>query len=234
MGRLRGILFDKDGTLFDFHKTWGSWTHDFIHDLAGSPARAHHLAEVMRYDLDGRGYHPDSPFIAGSVEDWMDRILPVLPELSRHDLLNRISESTALATQVPATPLAPLLGGFRAEGYRLGVATNDGIGPVTRQLRDNAIDHLFDFVAGYDSGFGPKPHPGMLLAFADHVALPPGEIAMIGDSTHDLEAALAAGMVRVAVLTGMATEDQLAPHADVVLPSIEALPGWIAARNATP
>ena len=22
---MRGVLFDKDGTLFDFHKSWSSW-----------------------------------------------------------------------------------------------------------------------------------------------------------------------------------------------------------------
>jgi phosphoglycolate phosphatase len=47
---------------------------------------------------------------------------------------------------------------------------------------------------------------------------------MVGDSLHDLEAANAAGMVRVAVLTGMATEKQLKKYADIVLPSIADLP----------
>jgi hypothetical protein len=27
---LRGLIFDKDGTLFDFHATWGSWSAGFI------------------------------------------------------------------------------------------------------------------------------------------------------------------------------------------------------------
>jgi len=31
----------------------------------------------------------------------------------------------------------------------------------------------------------------------------------------------------VAVLTGMATETDLAPHADAVLPDIGHLPGWL-------
>ena len=50
--------------------------------------------------------------------------------------------------------------------------------------------------------------------------LKPDEIAMIGDSLHDLHAADAAGMLRIAVLTGLATESQLENYADIVLPSI--------------
>jgi len=45
-------------------------------------------------------------------------------------------------------------------------------------------------------------------------------------------AAKAAGMLGVGVLTGMATADDLAPFADVVLPDISHLPDWIAGWNA--
>ena len=43
---------------------------------------------------------------------------------------------------------------------------------------------------------------------------------MVGDSLHDLQAADAAGMMRIAVLTGIATESELENYADIVLPSI--------------
>ena len=33
-----GILFDKDGTLFDFQDTWGQWAAQIIEDLSeGDP-----------------------------------------------------------------------------------------------------------------------------------------------------------------------------------------------------
>jgi phosphoglycolate phosphatase len=52
-------------------------------------------------------------------------------------------------------------------------------------------------------------------------------VAMVGDSAHDMHAGHAAGMRRVAVLTGIADHAELAPHAEVVLPDIGHLPGWI-------
>lgn len=58
----------------------------------------------------------------------------------------------------------------------------------------------------------------------------PGDTVMVGDSLHDMHAARAAGMVAVAVLTGPARAETLAPAADVVLPDIGHLPSWLAER----
>ena len=57
MSRADGILFDKDGTLFDFHATWSVWAHGVIHELAtGDPAVMDRLAQDItiwtRADFD--------------------------------------------------------------------------------------------------------------------------------------------------------------------------------------
>ena len=33
---IRGVIFDKDGTLFDFQSTWGIWTSQVLLRIAGS------------------------------------------------------------------------------------------------------------------------------------------------------------------------------------------------------
>ena len=86
----------------------------------------------------------------------------------------------------------------------------------------------FDFIAGYDSGHGLKPGPGMVLAFAAATGVAPQQVAMIGDSLHDLGAGRAAGAgLVVGVLTGPAEAHELAPHADHVIGSIAELPGLL-------
>ena len=65
------------------------------------------------------------------------------------------------------------------------------------------------------------------MAFCEATGLSPDVCVMVGDSTHDLHAGRAAGMSTVAVLTGVAQAAELAPHADVVLPSIADLPRWL-------
>lgn len=233
VARISAVLFDKDGTLFDFHATWGSWTHGFIRELAGDADRAEGIAKAMRYDLAQRRFHPDSPVIAGSVANWAQVIRPLLPEFTEPALVDRIITASAMAPQIPAAPLVPLLEGLREDGLSLGIATNDGVDSTSEHLAEAGVHHLFDFIAGYDSGYGPKPGPGMLLAFAREVGVPAAEVLMVGDSTHDLYAAKAAGMPGIGVLTGMAAKSVLEPLAEAILPTIADLPGWIATRNTT-
>jgi len=112
------------------------------------------------------------------------------------------------------------------------IATNDAEAPARAHLKSANIEQSFNFIAGYDSGFGAKPEPGMQKGFCRAMDLAPGEVAMIGDSTHDLIAGESAGMITVAVLTGLAREEDLKPFADVVLPSIADLPEWLENFNA--
>ena len=83
------------------------------------------------------------------------------------------------------------------------------------------------FVAGYDSGYAPKPQPGQILAALEHMGVGAGEAAMVGDSSHDLLAGRAAGVRTIGVLTGTASRTDLAPLADVVLDDIGAIPDWL-------
>ena len=112
-------------------------------------------------------------------------------------------------------------------GLRLGVMTNDTEFGAKAHLSAAGVDHLFDFIAGFDSGWGPKPNPAPLLAFAEKTGLTPHRVAMVGDSTHDLIAGRNAGMQTVGVLTGMADHATLSPYADMVLPNIGALRAWV-------
>ena len=116
---------------------------------------------------------------------------------------------------------------MRGRGLRLGLATTDTELPARRHLAAAGVLEMFDFIAGCDSGWGGKPAPGQLLAFAAHLGMDPRQAAMVGDSTHDLKAARAAGMQAVAVLTGVAEAAELAPHADVVLPDIGGIAAWL-------
>ncbi|MFN6979855.1 MAG: HAD family hydrolase, partial [Gemmobacter sp.] len=175
---------------------------------------------------------PDSPVIAGTAGKIAAILSPHRPDIAMPALLARMNALAAAADLVEAVPLRPFLMRLRGRGLRLGVATNDAEAPAHAHLAAAGVTDLFDFVAGYDSGHGSKPGPGPLLAFAAATGLDPARVAMVGDSLHDLHAGRAAGMIPVAVLTGVAGHAELAPHAAVVLPDIGALEGWIAARAA--
>jgi phosphoglycolate phosphatase len=138
---------------------------------------------------------------------------------------------TAVESLKALTPIgrpAEVLDKLRAMGLRLGVATNDSQASAERQVAALGLSAQIEFVAGYDSGHGGKPDPGMVLAFAHHIGVEPTRIAMVGDSRHDLHAARAAGALAIAVLTGPAGREELAADADHIVDDIAALPGLFA------
>lgn len=222
-----GVVFDKDGTLFDFRQTWGRWADGFLASIARDPAHSAELAEAIGYLPEARDFRPDSPVIAATARDIAAALLPLLPGRHLEELTGAIDAAAAKVPLTEAVPLIPLLSALRGRGLRLGVATNDSEVPARAHLASTGLTGLLDFIAGYDSGHGAKPGPGMCLAFAQSQGLDPARVVMVGDSRHDLEAGRAAGMRTVAVLTGIATRDDLAPHADVVLADIGALPAWL-------
>ncbi|WP_283643375.1 HAD family hydrolase [Marinovum algicola] len=228
---IRAIAFDKDGTLFDFGATWDGWAAGVIATLSdGDAALAQAMAASARYDLERLTFEPDSPVIAGTAREAAECFARVLPGRSVEQVERFLDAAARNAPLAPAVPLAPLLGALIARGLRLGVVTNDTETSARAHLAAVEVTGLFDFIAGFDSGYGMKPDPAPLLAFASAVEIPPEDVVMVGDSTHDLIAGRAAGMVTVGVLTGPARADALAPHADAVLADIGHLPDWLDGR----
>ena len=229
MSGIRGVLFDKDGTLFDFQKSWSGFAQTLLTELSGDdPERARRLARVLGFDPQAGRFASDSIVIAETTLTVARHLVPHLPDWPDTGRLAAQLDQIAAATpQVAAAPLVPLFARLRAAGLALGVVTNDSEASARRHLAAHGLQDAVDFIAGYDSGHGAKPDPGPALAFTAAVRLEPAVVALVGDSAHDMSAARAAGMVPVAVLTGPATAQALAPLAAVVLPSVADLPDWL-------
>lgn len=226
-GRIKGIVFDKDGTLFDFASTWEAWALAFLRRLGEDESHAQAMAEAIGFDFGAQRFQENSPVIAGMPSEIALLLHPHLPDMQVPQIEALLNAEAARAPQAEAVPLAPLLARLRAAGLKLGVATNDAEQPARAHLSTAGITGAFDFIAGFDTGYGGKPAPGQLRAFCDVMELEGAACVMVGDSLHDLRAGRAAGMWCVAVLTGMAGEGDLAPYADAVLPDIGHLPGWL-------
>jgi phosphoglycolate phosphatase len=226
-----GVLFDKDGTLVDFDETWGPATYAIIAALAGGdPERMRAQADRLGFLLEAKRFLPDSPLISGSLPHYAAMWGEALGR-SDFDALKREIDGLATVEALKAlTPIgepAAALDALRAMGLRLGLATNDSEASARRQIAALGLGEAIEFVAGYDSGHGGKPDPGMVIAFARHLGAPPEQIAMVGDSPHDLMAARAAGALAIAVLSGPLGRDALAPLADHVVADVAALPALL-------
>lgn len=224
------IIFDKDGTLFDFRATWSVWAERMLDEIsAGDAGRRLAAAEAMGF-VEGAGFLASSVVIAGTSRE-VGAALSAgtgLPTAELERLANRIAETTPQAEVPGLGDTLRLLAGRHV----LGLVTNDGEVAARAHLATVGVAQYFAFVAGYDSGHGAKPDPGPLLAFSAATGTRPERTLMVGDSRHDLVAGRAAGMTTVAVLTGVAQAPDLADVADAVLRDISLLPGWIEAASA--
>lgn len=240
---LKAILFDKDGTLIDFDATWGPAAYAVMRDLArGNVEALRQLLAVSEYVEEERRFLPSSPLVAGSSAHYGPLWADILgcesgPDFFR--LMDDLFRVHGLASLSPIGDPGAVMRGLARRNLHLGIATNDSEASARAQAEALGIDGFMSYFAGYDSGYGSKPEPGMVTAFAVAHALHPSQIAMVGDTLHDLHSARAAGARTIAVLSGPRghkARAELAPFSDHILGSIAELENLLdqLAANAAP
>ncbi|MGV8997913.1 MAG: HAD family hydrolase [Parvibaculaceae bacterium] len=241
-GHIKGVLFDKDGTLFDYYQTWiPVLESSALLAARGDASAVAGLMALCGFDPVTRQVPTGSVLAAGNTielaEIWVaakagvqDGELWAVDDLTHALDLHFSVEGPARS--VPVTDLVAFFSGLRTSGFHTGIATNDNAASAYATVtRFGLTDHV-EFVCGYDSGHGAKPGPGMVHAFCHRVGLLPAEVAMVGDNFHDLEMARRAGAgLKVGVLTGTSAREDLEAHADIVLESITDLPAFLAAHH---
>jgi HAD superfamily hydrolase (TIGR01509 family) len=126
-----------------------------------------------------------------------------------------------VVTAVPLADLPALFDALRRAGKTLALATTDDRVPTDATLRALGVRERLARLACGDDGVGLKPDPRMLLAICQAVGIEPARTAVVGDTAADLTMARNAGAgLAIAVLSGVDRVDQLAPLADLVLPSV--------------
>ena len=207
-------MFDWDGTLVDSTAI-----------IAGAiQAACRDVGEPVPDDVSAR-------FVIGlGLADALSHVAPSLPrerhpELSaryRHHYLARDAE-IPLFEGVPA-----LLADRRAAGYMLAVATGKTRVGLDRALGACSLDGRFHATRCADEGYG-KPHPGMLQALMEELRVGSDRTLMIGDTSHDMEMARAAGVAGLGVTYGAHSTDALVACGPLAcVPSVEELRNWLA------
>ena len=224
---IKGILFDKDGTLIDFHATWMPVYQSASVMLATrvhKPELAHRLMAMGGYDPVSGRCAPWSPLASGTTESiarlWV-REAGLEDEEAEVQTIEALFNRHVATHAIPVTDLVSLFERLLALDIVLGVATMDSEASARATLSTLQIHDKLSFLCGYDSGYGEKPHPGMIHAFCAQNNLQEARVAVVGDTPRDLEMARAAhvGFV-IGVLTGASLRPALEGLADHVLASI--------------
>lgn len=228
---IAGILFDKDGTLIRYDESWGPVNREAARiAAAGDTVLEPVLLVAGGMDPETGKTRADSLLAAGNSAEIAEGFVAAGSPLDVADLTRELDALFLRAAEfsVPVADLPSVFADLKARGLKLGIASSDNENAIRRMAESFGISGHVDFIAGYDSGFGTKPQPGMMLAFCKAVGLQPAEVAMVGDNNHDMHMGRAAGAgLNLAVLTGTGTRQTLSALADHCLDDITALPDVI-------
>jgi phosphoglycolate phosphatase len=231
--KYRGILFDKDGTLLDFNKTWLPIYRVAAQEFSGGDADlANQLLENFGFDAACERFLGGSLLAAGNNDEIAQAWSVFIGQPEQVDRtserLNEIFHVEGAKQATAVDKLGATLQVLKQSGLKLGVATADSHQGIINTLQSFDVLEAFDFLAGYDSGHGRKPEPGMVVAFCEQMQLEVETVVVVGDNRHDIEMGRNADAgLCVGVLTGTSTREDLETIADIVLDDISALPGLI-------
>lgn len=232
---LRGIdllIFDKDGTLIEFHLMWGAWVDALAARLEGTaalPLRAG-LYRLLGVSPGTGLVHAHGLLAATPMSRIRELVGGYVDEAGAGPVVAATAVDAAwhapdpVALAQPVTDLPALLGRLRARVGTFAVATSDDRHPTERTLAALGVAHEFAALACADDGLRTKPLPDPVLHLCAALGIPPDRTAVVGDSPADLLMGRAAGVARsIGVLTGVGDRATLEPLADLVLGSIEEL-----------
>lgn len=192
--RFELLIFDWDGTLMDSAGAIVGSLQAACADLGlpvPSDERARYviglgLNDAMRYVLPGidPGHYPNV------VARYRDHYL----------------QRDAGTSLFPGA--AELVSSLREAGFLLAIATGKGRRGLERVLANTGLTGFFHASRCADEGH-TKPDPRMLQLLLEELGVTNRRALMIGDTTHDMEMAKAAGIARLAVTYGAHARDAL-------------------------
>ncbi len=212
--RVRGIVFDLDGTLIDSYEA---------------------IAESLNHALTAASLPPlSSEQVRAMVGEGLETLIGKAMGASRVEEgvrsfrahYDRIClEKTSLLPQVKHT-----LAALDDRGYRMAVATNKPSYFAWRLLEGLHVRRHLVCVFGPDMVENRKPDPEMILRSMERLGVSAAETLCVGDMDVDIRAARAAGVPIVVVPTGSRSAESLrAAGPDLLLESfrdlLEILPG---------
>jgi len=196
--RFEGVLFDLDGTLLD--------TLDDIADASNRSLERHgfpaHPTPAYRY------------FVGEGARVLVERTLPA--PAREPDTIARLYEAFREeysrnwnAKTKPYDGVREMLRALFERRMKIAVLSNKPDDFTRKCVREFFGEFEFDLVLGERDDVPPKPDPTGALKVASAIGARPEEMALVGDSSIDMRAAVAANMFPVGALWGFRTREEL-------------------------
>ncbi len=196
------IVFDWDGTVVDSTAVITNSIQRACRDLNLSVPSD----EAARYVI-GMGLQQA---LRHAVPDAPEEMIQPLVERYRHHYFAQDGD-ISLFDGVRET-----IAELHAAGYRLAVATGKSRNGLEHSMRSSGMAEYFHATRTADQTFS-KPHPAMLLEIMEELEVEPERVLMVGDTTHDLQMAINAGVDAVGMTHGAHPAGQLRELAPLAL-----------------
>jgi len=188
---IRGILFDKDGTVLDFMHTWYPILQRFIREVSTIGNLDAQQTKALAHDLGDRhdSLIPDSIYAHGSFQEILEVVQKYVPAFNLESLSKAFTKGMSQDT-IHAKPIGQAketLAFLQAKGYVLGIATADRQSNTIHTLEEAGLDKSFDFIGTEDSVARGKPAPDLMELFCKTFDFTPDQVAMVGDTRRDME-----------------------------------------------
>ena len=207
--RIRGVIFDLDGTLLDTEKLYKRFWVEAANRL-GYPMKPEHTLAIRAT-------------AAVYAQEILRRI--VCPEFDyyavrklRRELMEAYIDEHGVE---PKPGMHELLGGLRRRGLRIGLATATDEPRARKYLRLVGAEGYFDAVtcASMVAPHG-KPEPDIYLLAAERTGVRPEEAMAVEDAPSGIRSAHAAGLFTVMVPDQDQPDESLRALCDAVVPSL--------------
>jgi beta-phosphoglucomutase len=209
---IRAVVFDFDGILADSEPLHLRAYQDVLRAAGIRLTRERYYVEYLGYD--------DREMLRRVADDFGLMLADEELELLLVEKTRRFEALVARGSVLyPSAP--PCVQRLR-KTYPLGIASGALRRDIDFILDGSSIADAFAFIVAAEDTDRAKPAPDpYLLAAARHGQAPAACVA-IEDSSRGLESARGAGLRTIAVTTNY-SDDVLAPHADIVVSTLDAV-----------
>ena len=232
---IKGLLFDKDGTIIDFFSIWPVVAREVIPKFIKQIEIYDEDGAIEREMLESMGLHDDKvnprgAFAYKSYGEIAEDICSVLTDhdvfielysiyVQIKDLFNNTMKNTTPVYKT-FTDMPDLLRGLKNEGFFIGLTTADVQESAERCLNELHIIEFFDYIGADDGTRKPKPNGEMIDEFKAITGLKAEEIAVVGDTFNDMLFGKQNGCSSIGVLSGVSAREDFDDQADVIIESV--------------
>lgn len=240
-GKIKGIILDKDGTLYDYVTVWAPVIRTTVRailislNIKNRDKAAQQLYEIIGIDNEYNIYKDGIVFNHHKVVRAFFKLFGFCMQhgvnpfsfyaIMQKALLRPADMIQGQLERIDFSHVRELMRKLEESNIRVGVVTNDTTASARSCLRMMGIIDDIEFLRSKESNCRKKPHPEAIRQFCSTFGLKPEEVCVVGDATSDMDFARNGECgYAVGLMTGSKDREGLEKHgADVIYDDITAL-----------